>query len=145
MLDECGTNVNVEHGARFGSGVGIKLGDRSDIGMDALVIGPLWIGADVMMGPRCVLLADRHQTASTDLPMNQQGFQPSRPIVIEDDVFIGAGVTILPGRRIGTGSIIGAGAVVTRDVEPFTVVGGNPAVLVRRRKPGSGAPTSSEA
>jgi maltose O-acetyltransferase len=133
MLDYCGDDVNVEHGAWFGSGRGIRLGDRSDIGMDALVIGPIDIGRDVMMGPRCVLLADSHETSALDVPMNRQGFKEHRPIVIEDDVWIGAGVVILPGRRIGTGSIVGAGSVVAHDVPPRAVVAGNPAVVVRIR------------
>ena len=134
MLDACGRDVNVERGAWFGSGRGVELGDRSDIGMDCLIIGPIRIGRDVMMGPRCVILASRHATASTDEPMNRQGFLPDAPVVIEDDVWIGAGTTILPGRVIGTGSIVGAGSVVTRDVPPWSVVGGNPArVLASRR------------
>ncbi|MEZ0491250.1 DapH/DapD/GlmU-related protein [Kineococcus sp. TBRC 1896] len=140
MLDRCGDDVNVEHGAWFGSGKGIRLGDRSDIGMDALVIGPVHIGRDVMMGPRCILLASAHETAAVDVPMNQQGFRPDRPIVIEDDVWIGAGCTILPGRRIGTGSIVGAGSVVVADVPPWTVVAGNPARIVKSRRPGDRVP-----
>ena len=142
MLDQCGTDVNIEHGAWFGSGRGIRLGDRSDIGMDALVIGPVTIGADVMMGPRCVLLASSHRVASTDVPMNRQGFLPDRTIVIGDDVFIGAGATILAGRSVGTGAIVGAGSVVTRDVAPWTVVAGNPATVVRHRDPGTAAAAS---
>ena len=133
MLDHCGIDVNIEHGAWFGSGRGIRLGDRSDIGMDAMVIGPVTIGRDVMMGPRCILLASSHRVASTELPMNRQGFLPDREIVIGDDVFIGAGSIILAGRSIGSGSIIGAGSVVTRDVEPWTIVAGNPAQLIRHR------------
>ena len=56
------------------------------------------------------------------------------PIIIEDDVWIGARVIILPGRRIGRGSIVGAGSVITKDVEPFSIVGGNPAQVVGWRK-----------
>src|SRR4051812_42768935 len=66
MFDQCGSDVNVEHGAWFGSGRGISLGDRSAIGMDALVIGPLRMGADVMMGPRCILLAQNHAFRDSD-------------------------------------------------------------------------------
>jgi maltose O-acetyltransferase len=143
MLDECGEDVNVEHGAWFGSGRGIRLGDRSDIGMDALVIGPLHIGRDVMMGPRCILLASSHAFGSVDVPMNRQGFLDDRPIVIEDDVWVGAGSIVLPGVRIGTGSIVGAGSVVTRDVPPRTVVAGNPARAVRSRS-GDAATAPSE-
>jgi maltose O-acetyltransferase len=137
MLDECGRDVNVEHGAWFGSGRGIRLGERSDLGMDSLIIGPLAVGRDVMMGPRCILLASSHAFASVDLPMNAQGFVEDRPIVIEDDVWVGAGVVVLPGVRIGTGSIVGAGSVVTKDVPPWTVVAGNPARAVRSRAVGS--------
>lgn len=53
--------------------------------------------------------------------------------VIEDDCWIGARVIILPGRRIGKGSIIGAAAVVTKDVEPYNIVGGNPARVIKKR------------
>ena len=140
MLDECGADVNIEHGAWFGSGKGVRVGDRSDIGMDALVIGPVHIGADVMMGPRCILLASAHETRRVDVPMNRQGFREDRPIVIEDDVWIGAGCIVLPGRRIGTGSIVGAGSVVVSDVPPWTVVAGNPARIVKRRRSGDQLP-----
>lgn len=140
MLDECGEDVNVEHGAWFGSGKGIRLGDRSDLGMDVLVIGPVHVGKDVMMGPRCVLLASAHETRRVDVPMNQQGFREDRPIVVEDDVWIGAGCIVLPGRRIGTGSIVGAGSVVVTDVPPYTVVAGNPARVVKHRRAGDQLP-----
>jgi maltose O-acetyltransferase len=135
MLDHCGSSVNVEHGAWFGSGKGIRLGDRSDIGMDALIIGPVSIGNDVMMGPRCMLLSDRHDISDPGVPMNTQGFLPSLPIVIGDDVFIGAGAVVLAGVHIGSGSVVGAGAVVVKDVPAGCVVAGNPAVVVRRRGP----------
>lgn len=137
MLDECGEDVNVERGAWFGSGRGIALGDRSDLGLDSLIVGPVRIGRDVMMGPRCVILASRHATVSTLVPMNRQGFLPDLPVTIEDDVWIGANSTILPGRTIGTGSIVGAGSVVTKDVAPWTVVGGNPARIIASRRQGA--------
>lgn len=57
----------------------------------------------------------------------------SHPVVIGHDVWIGHGVVILPGRTIGTGAVIGAGSIVTRDVEPYTIVAGNPARVIRRR------------
>ena len=135
MLDQCGRGVNIEHGAWFGSGRGVRLGDRSDIGMDALVMGPVEIGRDVMMGPRCILISGNHATASTLVPMNRQGLLPPRPIVIEDDVWLGAGAVVLAGVRIGRGSVVGAGAVVVKDVAPWSVVAGNPARTVKMRRP----------
>lgn len=65
--------------------------------------------------------------------MQEQGYTKPRPVVIDDDVWIGSRVTILPGVHIGKGSIIGAAAVVTHDVEPYTIVGGNPAKLIKKR------------
>ena len=134
MLDSCGEDVNIEHGAWFGSGRGIRVGDRSAIGMDALVIGPLHLGADVMMGPRCIFLASAHAISDPTTPMTQQGFLADRPIVVGDDVWIGAGVTVTAGRTIGQGAVVGAGSVVARDVPPYTVVAGNPAKVIRQRQ-----------
>jgi maltose O-acetyltransferase len=139
MLDYCGADVNVEHGAWFGSGLGVRLGDRSAIGMDALVMGPVIIGNDVMMGPRCILISSTHEFTDMDSPMTAQGFRPDKPIVIEDDVWIGAGVTILPGRRLKRGCIVGAGSVVTKDVVEYEIVGGNPAVAVGSRSGSRGS------
>jgi maltose O-acetyltransferase len=133
MFASCGRDVNVEHGAMFGNGREISLGDNSGIGLDAFIAGPLTIGRNVMMGPRCTFLAFDHVAERTDIPMNAQGIRPARAPVVEDDVWIGANVVVLPGRRIGTGSIVGAGAVVTRDVPPYSIVGGNPAAVIGRR------------
>lgn len=66
--------------------------------------------------------------------MCQQGLSEPRPVLIEDDVWIGARVIILPGVKVGKGSVIGAGSVVTKDVMPYTVVGGNPARVLKGRE-----------
>lgn len=133
MFRSCGVNVNVERGALINGGSEIEIGDNSGIGLNAYIAGPLVIGRDVVMGPGCTIIGMNHDTARIDVPMIQQGYDPKVAPVIEDDVWIGANVTILPGKRIGTGSIVAAGAVVTRDVPPFTVVGGNPARVIRSR------------
>ena len=66
--------------------------------------------------------------------MCQQGYYEEKPIVIGDDVWIGGHVIVLPGVHIGTGAIVGAGAVVTKDVPDYAVVGGNPARIIKSRK-----------
>ena len=132
MLEHCGQNVNIEQGARFSSAV--RLGDNSGIGINARIEAHVTIGNDVMMGPECMMFTSNHASADLTIPMNRQGFDAPRPIVIEDDVWIGARVIILPGVRVGKGSIIGAGSVVTHDVAPYSIVGGNPARLIRSRK-----------
>ena len=98
--------------------------------------GTVVIGDNVMMGPEVVVYSRNHQFVRTDIPMNQQGFQEERTVRIGDDVWIGGRVTLLPGVTIGTGAVIGTGSVVTRDVPPWAVVAGNPARILRSRRPG---------
>ena len=86
-----------------------------------------------MMGPNVSCYPRNHAFNRTDIPMNQQGFAEEKPIIIEDDVWIGANSIILGGVKIGNGAIIGAGAVVTKDVPPRAIVAGNPAKLIKYR------------
>lgn len=132
LLDRCGDDVNIEHGAEFGSGRGVELGNRSGIGVRCRVANAV-IGDDVMMGPEVVLVGGNHEFSRTDVPMIDQGHRPSDPIRIGNDVWIGTRVVILPGIRIGDGAIVAAGAVVTKDVEPYAIVGGNPARAIGSR------------
>jgi len=134
MFKSCGVDVNVEHGALINSGRDIEIGDRSGIGLDAFISGPLIIGRDVIMGPNCTFLSINRDTTLTSVPMIDQGFQAPRPPIIEDDVWLGANVIVLPGRRIGTGSIVAAGAVVASDVPEYSVVAGNPARVIKQRE-----------
>ncbi|MEJ5944700.1 DapH/DapD/GlmU-related protein [Pseudokineococcus basanitobsidens] len=137
LFASCGEHVNVEQGAWFGSGRDVIIGHRSGIGKDALVMGPVTIGDDVMMGPRVLVLGRNHVVDDTARPMREQGLGEARPVVIEDDVWIGAGAVLLPGRRIGRGSVVAAACVVTKDVAPYSVVGGNPMRQIGHR----GSPT----
>lgn len=133
MLGPSGDAINIEHGASFGRRRAVKVGSRSGIGIDCRLYGPVTIGAGVMMGPEVIIYASSHSYADSDLPMIDQGYGRDRPVVIEDDVWIGTRAIILPGVRVGRGCIIGAGAVLTRDVPPYSVVAGNPARVVRKR------------
>jgi len=116
-------------------GEGLILGDHSNLGPWAYVgcSGFISIGSNVLMGPRVSLLAEDHNAASADEPIKAQGVT-RLPITIEDDVWLGAGATVTGGVTVGRGSIVAAAAVVTRDVEPFSVVAGVPARLVRSRR-----------
>ncbi len=62
-----------------------------------------------------------------------QGVKSCEPVIIGDDVWIGTRVIILPGKKIGTGAILGAGAVITKDVPDYAIVGGNPAKIIKYR------------
>ena len=131
FIRHCGKNVNIEHGARISSK--LSIGDNSGIGVDCLCGGDLTIGNDVMMGPECVIISRNHDFSRTDIPMRLQGYKEEEPCVIGNDVWIGRRVMIMPGVHIGNGCVIAAGAVVTKDVPDFAIVGGVPAKIIRFR------------
>ena len=91
-------------------------------------------GDNVMMGPECLLFTRNHRIGSTEIPINKQGYDGLQPIIIGNDVWIGARVIILPGVQISDGAVIGAGSVVTYNVDSYDVVAGNPAKLIRKRE-----------
>lgn len=131
-LDRCGRNVNVEQGAEFGNGAGVELGDNSGIGRNARVYGAVRIGRDVLMGPRVMVIGRDHNYEDASRLIREQGARIS-PIVIEDDVFIGARAIILGGSVIRKGAVIGAGAVVRGEIPPYAVAVGNPAKVIKYR------------
>jgi len=93
---------------------------------------PISIGSNVIIGPYVIINSGSHNYRAANLPIRDQGHKMS-PILIEDDVWIAAHVTILPGVTIGKGAVIAAGAVVTKNVAPYTVVGGVPAKPIHSR------------
>jgi acetyltransferase-like isoleucine patch superfamily enzyme len=118
-------------------GEGLLMGDNSNIGAYSFIgcSGFIEIGSNVMMGPRVTLLAETHNYGDTHRTMKSQGVSRST-ILIEDNCWIGAGAQVLPGVTIGRGSVVGSGAVITRDVAPYSIVAGVPARLVRGRLDG---------
>ena len=131
-IEHCGENVNIEPHCYFD--YALKIGDNSGIGDGSELYGDITIGNDVMMGTNCIIYTRNHAFSRTDIPMWKQGFSEAKPVVIGDDVWIGGRVTILPGVHVGDGAILGAGAVVTKDVPPYAIVGGNPAKVIKYRK-----------
>ena len=85
------------------------------------------------MGQDVIVYTTRHKDDRVDIPMREQGMAEVLPVTIGNDVWIGSRVIILPGVTIGDGCIIGAGAVVTKDVPPYSVVGGVPGRIIRKR------------
>lgn len=126
-----GESINIERGATFGQEV--ALGSRSGIGINCELHGPIAIGDNVMMAPEVVIYTKNHQIARTDLPMNLQGESLPAPVVIKDDVWIGRRCMIMPGVTIGEGSVIAAGAIVTKDIPPYSIAGGVPAKVIKKR------------
>lgn len=129
----CGKNVNIEKGASFGSGFRLKIGDNSGIGINCHVPGNIQIGSNVMMAPNCHVFSNNHAFDRIDIPMIEQGHTIQKQTVIEDDVWIGRQVIFTAGRIVKKGSIIATGSVLTKDFPEYSIVGGNPAKLIKFR------------
>jgi acetyltransferase-like isoleucine patch superfamily enzyme len=112
----------------------LSIGDETWIGQQVFMHagGGLTIGARVGIGPGVKILTSEHQEAGRDVPVL---FAPvaGAPVHIADDADIGIGAIILPGVTVGKGALVGAGAVVTRDVPEYAVVAGSPARILRHR------------
>ena len=88
----------------------------------------------MLIGPNCSIVPVNHQFSRIDVPIREQGFQPSRGgIIIEDDVWLGANVTVLDGAIIRKGAIIGANSLVIGEVESYCVFAGHPAKKIKQR------------
>lgn len=94
--------------------------------------GGLKIGNGVRIGTKATMIPANHIFRRTDIPIYQQGVS-QEGIKIEDDVWIGANSTIVDGVTIHTGSIVGAGSVVTKDVPKYSIVAGVPAKIIKSR------------
>ena len=126
---------NINWGRKVLISLDFSIGDYSGVGSGASIPQGVTIGNDVMIGRNLKIFTKNHRSDRTDIPMRLQGFTEISPLNIGNDVWIGDNVIITAGcNKIGEGSILAAGAVVTKDVEPYCVVGGNPAKIIRYRK-----------
>jgi maltose O-acetyltransferase len=134
IFKRCGVDVRIHSGIDFGTGVNLELGDHSSINKECWISNDTIIGRDVMMGPEVIILSSSHNHEKTSIPMRQQGAPERQPVIIGDDVWIGTRAIILRGVKVGSHSIIAAGSVVTKDVDDWSIVGGNPARVIGTRK-----------
>ena len=137
---EIGADSIVMHGAilhvynfRGLPNSGIKIGEHSLVGEHTVIRGQggVEIGDRVYTSPFTQIIAVNHIFDDPDRPFTEQGIT-AEGIVIEDDVWLGAGAVITDGVRVGKGAVVAAGAVVTKDVPPHTVVGGVPAKVIKQ-------------
>lgn len=122
-----------EENIYIGSGNNLNIGEFCHINENVFIQGAK-IGSHVMIAPNVTILNSTHNFHKLDLPIIMQGEIKDLNPIIENDVWIGRNVVIMPNIKIGTGSIIGAGAIVTKDVEPYSIMGGVPAKLIKKRK-----------
>ena len=133
IFEYCGEDVTIERKANFGRGDKIRIGNHSGLGENCIIPNGSSIGENVMMGPNCYFLQQNHKFDRKDIPMREQGYEPSSPVIIEEDCWIGIGVYVMAGRKIARGSIIAAGCVLTKDFPEYSIVGGNPGKLIKTR------------
>lgn len=128
-------NIRIHPTASLRCGHNIQLGENSHINQYCCIWASnkakITLGDNLLMGPGAKIFSSNHGNDRNSL-MNEQPWT-EEDVTVGNDVWIGANTVILPGVKIGDGVIVAAGAVVTRNVEPYAVVGGIPARLIRKR------------
>lgn len=125
-------NNKFENKVYISNAKNLSIGKHCHINERVFIQGAV-IGNYVMIAPNVAILNSTHKHDMIDKPMIMQGDIKHLNPIIEDDVWIGRNAIILPGVKIGKGSIVGAGAVVTKDVKKYTIVGGVPAKVLKMR------------
>ena len=131
FADQCGRSVRVKSNAEVSPH--IRIGERSELGTRCMIQSGVVIGDDVIRGPDVKIFSRNHRFDDPGQPVALQGKQ-QRSVVIGNDVWIGANVVVLPGVTVGDHAILAAGAIVTRDVPAWAIVGGNPARIIKDRR-----------
>lgn len=137
-------NATIGKNSKIHPTVILRQSERIEIGNNCLInhnnvlqagkkVGKIIIGNYVHTGANVMMFAFNHGFDNLDVPTIKQDYYDG-DIIINDDVWIGAGSILLPGIKIGKGSIIASGSVVNKDVPPFTIVGGVPAKILKVRK-----------
>lgn len=131
-----GQNVRIHPTASLRCGKNISLGKKSHINQYCCIWASknsrIILGDNLLMGPGAKIFSSNHNT-KLGRPMNEQEWE-EKDVIIGNDVWIGANTVIVPGVKIGDGSIVAAGAVVTKDVAPNSIVGGVPAKMIKERQ-----------
>ena len=122
----------IESFACINNAVGdVVIGDHTRIGLHNTIIGPVEIGNNVNLAQGITVTALNHNFSDTNKRIDEQGVS-TNPVTIEDDVWVGANAVILPGVTIGEHCVVAAGAIVTKDVPPHSLVAGVPAKVIKK-------------
>ena len=126
-----GKDSTIEDFTTLNNGVGnMIIGDRTRIGLGNTLIGPITIGNDVMLAQNITMSGLNHGYEDITMSIHDQPVTTA-PIIIEDECWIGANSVIVAGVTVGKHSIVAAGSIVTKDIPPYSIVGGNPARLLK--------------
>ena len=122
----------IESFACINNAVGdVIIGNHTRIGLHNTIIGPVKIGNNVNLAQGITVTALNHNFSDSNKRIDEQGVS-TNPVTIEDDVWIGANAVVLPGVKIGNHCVVAAGAVVTKDVPPHSLVAGVPAKVIKQ-------------
>lgn len=122
----------IESFACINNAVGdVIIGNYTRIGLHNTIIGPVTIGHHVNLAQGITVTALNHKFENPDIRIDEQGVS-TKPVVIGNDIWVGANAVILPGVTIGDHSVIAAGAIVTKDVPPHSLVAGVPAKVIKQ-------------
>jgi acetyltransferase-like isoleucine patch superfamily enzyme len=113
----------------------VVIGKNTQLNYFTVIYGGsgVYIGDNVMIAPHCMIASGNHDYIQTKTPMRFSGSISKGPIIIEDDVWIGANCTITDGVVIGKGAVVAANSVITKNVAPYDIVGGVPARIINNR------------
>lgn len=130
LVAQVGTNAIIEPPFYCSYGCHIYLGNYTYLNSMCTILdnNEVRLGDHVMVGPHVQIYTAAHDLQAQ--PRNE-GYEIAKPIIVADNVWIGGGAILLPGVTVGLNAVVGAGAVVTRDVPPNTVVAGNPARVIK--------------
>ncbi len=130
LLGSIGSKYEIRAPFYCDYGFNISIGDNFFSNFNTVFIdcSRIVIGNNVMFGPNCCIDGAGHPT---DTVRRNEGYEYAYPITIEDDVWLGSGVHIMPGVTIGRGCVIGAGSIVTKDIPPYSLAVGNPCHVIR--------------
>lgn len=127
-----GDRTIIENHVILNNGIGdIEIGNNTMITSRGMILGPTLIGNNVVLGIGSQVLGLTHNYEDIEIPIKEQGVSGTK-VIIEDDVWIGGNCVIIQGIKIGKHSLVAAGSVVTKDVEPYTIVAGNPARPIKK-------------
>ena len=136
-LGSCGSDLDISYPWDIRGAKHVHVGNDVFIGPGVLMIAEpgaeIYVGSKVMLGPQVKVIASDHRFDDPNLPIKDSGYGTLESITISDDVWIGCGATILKGVHVGRGSIVGAGAVVTKNIGEKEIWAGNPAKKVKDR------------
>ncbi len=127
-----GNNCRIMRDVYVGNGNNIEIGNHCRIN-EKVRLDNVKIGNHVMIARECIILGKMHEFSGINEPMEQQGSRDAAKTIIEDDVWFGLRVIVMPGIRIRKGTIVGAAAVVTKDTVEYGIYAGVPARLIKKR------------